>query len=70
MRCARLRGGSSMSVEIIEKRGVPSGFGEAHVDAGGYARLYAESISDPEGFWGREGLRLDWIEPYGKVKNT
>ncbi|RJK96678.1 acetate--CoA ligase, partial [Paracoccus siganidrum] len=42
----------------------------AHVDAGGYARLYAESISDPEGFWGREGLRLDWIEPYGKVKNT
>ncbi|MEY4983371.1 MAG: acetate--CoA ligase, partial [Pseudomonadota bacterium] len=23
----------------------------AHVDAAGYAALYAESVSDPEGFW-------------------
>ncbi|WP_244274025.1 acetyl-coenzyme A synthetase N-terminal domain-containing protein, partial [Paracoccus versutus] len=22
--------------------------------------MYAESISDPDGFWGREGKRLDW----------
>jgi acetyl-CoA synthetase len=32
--------------------------------------MYAESISDPDGFWGREGRRLDWIHPYSRVKNT
>src|SRR5690348_11856663 len=25
-----------------------------------YERLYAESISDPEGFWARVAQRLDW----------
>ncbi|WP_272833803.1 acetate--CoA ligase [Paracoccus fistulariae] len=35
-----------------------------------YQKLYDESISDPEGFWGREGKRLDWIEPYTRVKDT
>ncbi|TKA94177.1 acetate--CoA ligase [Cereibacter changlensis] len=43
---------------------------KAHVDAAGYERMYAESVSDPEGFWGREGKRIDWIRPYTKVKNT
>ncbi|WP_112311117.1 acetate--CoA ligase [Pseudogemmobacter bohemicus] len=42
----------------------------AHVDAAGYARLYGESVVSPEGFWGREGLRLDWIAPYTVVKET
>jgi len=42
----------------------------AHVDAEGYAKLYAESVADPEGFWEREGKRIDWIRPYTKVKNT
>ena len=44
--------------------------GKAHVDAEGYAKRYAASVKDPEGFWGAEGLRLDWIKPYTKVKNT
>ncbi|MFC5438320.1 acetate--CoA ligase [Rhodanobacter umsongensis] len=35
-----------------------------------YARLYAESISDPEGFWGRIAQRLDWIKPPTKIKNV
>ncbi len=35
-----------------------------------YTRLYAESISDPEGFWGRIGQRLDWIRPATKIKNV
>jgi acetyl-CoA synthetase len=43
---------------------------KAHVDAAGYADRYAASVRDPEGFWGAEGLRLDWIKPYTKVKNT
>ncbi|MCX7286626.1 MAG: acetate--CoA ligase [Rhodobacterales bacterium] len=43
---------------------------KAHIDAAGYAARYAASIADPEAFWGAEGLRLDWIKPYTKVKNT
>ncbi len=42
----------------------------AHIDAAGYADRYAASIADPEAFWGAEGLRLDWIKPYTRVKNT
>jgi len=42
----------------------------AHIDAQGYARMYAASVSDPEGFWAREGQRIDWIKPFSKVKNT
>ena len=42
----------------------------AHVDAEAYAKRYAASIQDPEAFWGAEGLRLDWIKPYTRVKNT
>jgi acetyl-CoA synthetase len=35
-----------------------------------YLAMYEESISDPEGFWGREGKRITWETPYTKVKNT
>ncbi|WP_136684847.1 acetate--CoA ligase [Falsirhodobacter xinxiangensis] len=42
----------------------------AHVKPADYDRLYAESISDPEGFWGREAKKLDWITAPTKVKNT
>ena len=45
----------------------PGGF---HIDADAYARMYEDSINDPEGFWGKHGKRLDWIKPYSKVKNT
>lgn len=39
-------------------------------DAETYARLYAESVEDPDGFWRREGQRIDWITPYTRVKDT
>jgi len=42
----------------------------AHIDAETYERMYAESVDDPEGFWGAHGRRLEWIKPYTKVKNT
>ncbi|MBC7131689.1 MAG: acetate--CoA ligase [Roseovarius sp.] len=41
-----------------------------HIDAEAYARMYAESIRDPEAFWGEHGKRIDWIKPYTRVKNT
>ncbi|MCF6302910.1 MAG: acetate--CoA ligase [Devosiaceae bacterium] len=34
-----------------------------------YEAMYAESISDPEAFWGEQGKRLDWIKPYTKAGN-
>ena len=43
---------------------------KAHIDAAKYDAMYAASINDPEGFWGEQGKRLDWIKPYTKVKNT
>ena len=42
----------------------------ALVDNAQYEKLYAESVSDPDAFWGEHGKRLDWIKPYSKVKNT
>jgi acetyl-CoA synthetase len=41
-----------------------------HIDQAKYERMYADSISNPEAFWGEHGKRLDWIKPYTKVKNT
>ncbi|MBP2237777.1 acetyl-CoA synthetase [Sinorhizobium kostiense] len=35
-----------------------------------YLKWYEESVADPAGFWGRHGKRIDWFEPYTKVKNT
>ena len=42
----------------------------AHIDRETYERMYRQSIEDPEGFWGEQGKRLDWIRPYTKVKRT
>ncbi len=42
----------------------------SHADKAKYDKMYAESVNDPEAFWGREGKRLDWIKPYTRVKNT
>ena len=39
-------------------------------DAARYEEMYQRSISDPEGFWGVEAKRLDWITPWQQVKNT
>ncbi|MBM1558470.1 acetate--CoA ligase [Sulfitobacter mediterraneus] len=41
-----------------------------HVNAQDYARMYAESVNDPDAFWAREGKRIDWIKPFQTVKNT
>ena len=42
----------------------------AFVDDAKYKAMYERSVSDPEGFWGEEGKRIDWFKPYGRVKNT
>ena len=42
----------------------------ALVDNAQYEKLYAESVADPDAFWGEHGRRIDWMKPYSKVKNT
>ena len=42
----------------------------AHVDAAGYARMYADSVADPVAFWRREGRRIDWIKDFTRVKDS
>ena len=48
----------------------PEWASRAWVDQVKYQEMYQRSISDPDGFWGEIGKRLDWIKPYTKVKNT
>jgi acetyl-CoA synthetase len=40
------------------------------IDEADYFRLYEKSLADPDGFWGEQGKRLDWIKPYSKVCNA
>ena len=41
-----------------------------HIDAAKYDEMYAQSVNDPEAFWGEHGKRIDWIKPYTKVKDV
>ena len=43
---------------------------KSHANSKKYTEMYAASINDPETFWGDQGKRLDWMQPYTKVKNT
>jgi acetyl-CoA synthetase len=50
---------------------VPKGFAErAHVKRVDYEQLYAQSIEDPQGFWGPIGRRIDWIREFSRVKDS
>ena len=42
----------------------------AYVDDAKYQAMYARSLSDPNGFWGEHGKRIDWMKPFTKVKNV
>ncbi|HUC62817.1 MAG TPA: AMP-binding protein, partial [Alphaproteobacteria bacterium] len=43
---------------------------KAWCDEAKYKAMYQQSLKDPEGFWGEQGKRIDWIKPYTKVKDT
>jgi acetyl-CoA synthetase len=40
-----------------------------HTTAADYDRLYAQSLSDPDGFWGTQAKRIDWITPPTMIGN-
>ncbi len=42
----------------------------AFADDAKYQEMYARSVKDPNGFWGEQAKRIDWIKPFTKVKNT
>jgi len=41
----------------------------AYVNKNQYEKKYKLSIKDNEGFWEKEGKRIDWIKPYTKIKD-
>ena len=50
----------------ISKKWAKSGY----VDKAQYEAKYKLSIKDNEGFWKKEGKRIDWIKPYKKIKDV
>ena len=42
----------------------------AYVNKKEYEKKYKLSIKDNEGFWKKEGKRIDWIKPYTKIKDV
>src|ERR1022692_214001 len=50
---------------------VPEGFAaEAQVNRVDYEQMYAQSVDDPDRFWGRIGRRIDWIKNFTHVKDS
>ncbi|WP_018267305.1 acetate--CoA ligase [Methylosinus sp. LW4] len=43
---------------------------EARIDADKYAELYRRSVADPDGFWGEQAQRIEWIAPFTRVKEV
>jgi acetyl-CoA synthetase len=42
----------------------------ARIGRDDYDRLYAESVRDPESFWGKVGQRVDWLKTPTRIKNV
>ena len=50
---------------------VPEGWAEkTWCDEAKYSEMYRRSIDDPDGFWGEQAQRLEWIKPWDRVKNA
>ena len=59
---------SSKSKELVFK--VPKKWSKnAYVNKNQYEKKYKLSIQDNEGFWKKEGKRINWIRPYTKIKD-
>ena len=42
----------------------------AYIDKNKYEKKYKLSIKDNDGFWKKEGKRIDWIKAYTKIKDV
>ena len=43
---------------------------KALVNKSQYEKKYKTSIKDNDGFWKKEGKRINWIKPYTKIKDV
>ncbi len=43
---------------------------KATVNKSQYEKKYKTSLSDNDGFWKKEGRRINWIKPYTKIKDV
>ena len=60
---------SSESKELVFK--VPKKWSNsAYINKSQYEKKYKLSIKDNEGFWKKEGKRINWIKPYTKIKDV
>ena len=60
---------NSESKELVFK--VPKKWSNsAYVNKSQYEKKYKLSIKDNEGFWKKEGKRINWIKPYTKIKDV
>ena len=48
----------------------PDAAKRAHINKARYDAMYAESIQNPDKFWGEQAKTLHWTSPWKKVKNT
>ncbi|KQZ14702.1 acetyl-coenzyme A synthetase [Mesorhizobium sp. Root554] len=56
--------------EVRVHRVQPAWKKNALIDNDTYLKWYAESVRNPDKFWGKHGKRIDWFKPYTKVQNT
>ena len=42
----------------------------SHFDKQEYQKLYEWSVNDPDNFWDEQAKRIDWFQPYAKVKKS
>ena len=49
---------------------VPEWADSASMDADAYRAAYDAARRDPDGYWGEQARRLDWIVPFATVKDT
>ena len=58
-----------MSEQLVFKPSAAA-IARTHTTATQYNDMYQRSISDPDGFWGEQAKRLDWVTFPTKIKNT
>ncbi|ESW65849.1 acetyl-CoA synthetase [Mesorhizobium sp. LSHC422A00] len=56
--------------EVKIHRVQPAWKKNALIDNDTYLKWYADSVKNPDRFWGKHGKRIDWFKPFSKVKNT
>ncbi|MBT8154966.1 acetyl-coenzyme A synthetase, partial [Epibacterium ulvae] len=61
-----------MTADVTNATFAPSSefVAQANVTKDAYDTMYTASLTDPEGFWGEQAKRVDWIKPFTQVKDV